>query len=75
MTGRTREYLADLALKKGISLPNEQEHDQAWASDKIEKLKTMPDATFPEISEKQLSRIDSGIKKIITGIKQWTFEE
>lgn len=75
MTGRTREYLADLALRKGVSLPNEQERDQAWASNKIDELNALPDVNFPEISEKQLRQIDKGIRRIITGIEKWTFEE
>lgn len=74
MTGRTRDYLSDLALLKGVSFPGGQEMTQAQASETIEELKLMPDAVFPPISETQLSSIDKGIAKIIRELNKWTFE-
>ena len=75
MTGNTRDYLADLANKKGIKLDNEQERDQAWASAKIDELNQLPDATFSDITEKQEKGIQSRINRVLKGLEQWTFVE
>lgn len=78
MTGKTRDYLADLANRKGVSLPNEQERDQAWASRKIDELNAMPDATFVVYSEEQAQKlknyIQKQINKVLTGMEAWTFQ-
>lgn len=75
MTGRTRDYLADLANRKGISLPNFQDKNQAAASAKIEELLELPDKTFGELEAKTESAALKKIEKIIEGISQWTFAE
>lgn len=74
MTGRTRDYLADLANRKGVKLPGEQEREQAWASSKIEELLALPDANFAPITEKQSTRIAERTAAIIVEMKRWTFE-
>lgn len=75
MTGNTRDYLADLANRKGVKLPNEQERDQAWASAKIDELNQLPDATFPDITEKQKRGIENRVIKVLEGMDRWTFQE
>ena len=79
MTGRTRDYLADLANRKGVSLPNEQERDQYWASHKIDELNALPDATFTVYSEEQKRALDKFVQKqidkVLRGMEAWTFQE
>lgn len=74
MTGNTRDYLADLANRKGVKLPDEQERDQAWASVKIDELNQLPDATFSDITESQKKGIENRIIKILKGMERWTFQ-
>ena len=74
MTGKTRDYLADLANRKGVKLEGEQERDQAWASRKIDELNQLPDATFSDITENQLKRIETRTQRVIEGMERWTFE-
>lgn len=75
MTGLTRNYLADLALRKGVFFPDQQYREQAWASKKIEELQQMPDVEFPEITEKDTKKIDSEVEQIKREILAWTFAE
>lgn len=75
MTGRTRDYLADLANRKGISLPNFQEAAQAEASRKIEELLELPDAAFSELTGETEARVLKRIEGIVKGIGKWTFAE
>ncbi len=78
MTGRTRDYLADLANRKGVSLPNEQERDQAWASRKIDELNALPDATFTVYSKEQEQELNQFVQKqidkVLRSMKAWTFQ-
>ncbi len=75
MTGNTRDYLADLANRKGVKLPNEQERDQAWASAKIDELNQLPDKQYPEISERQIAHIEKGVQRVLGELNKWTFQE
>lgn len=75
MTGRTRDYLADLANRKGVSLPNEQERDQAWASRKIYELNELSDATFDEFTDEHAENIQNHIDRVLRGLERWTFQE
>lgn len=79
MTGRTRDYLADLANRKGVLLPNEQERDQAWASRKIDELNALPDATFTVYSEEQKQALDKFVQKqvnkVLESMRAWSFQE
>lgn len=75
MTGRTRNYLADLANKKGVSLPGMQDASQAEASAKIDELKKLPDKEFAELTEADAAEAASAIKKINQEMQKWTFEE
>ena len=74
MTGNTRDYLADLANRKGVKLEGEQERDQAWASAKIDELNQLPDKIYPEISERQIAQIDKGVQRALEELDKWTFQ-
>lgn len=74
MTGRTRDYLADLANRKGVKLPGEQEREQAWASAKIDELNKLDDKDYSELAPEQSLRILNRIDKIVSGMNAWTFE-
>lgn len=75
MTGNTRKYLSDLANRKGVRFENAVTESQAWASERIEELKQMPDATFPEITQEQRNGIAKGVEKIIGEMNKWTFTQ
>lgn len=75
MTEAQRNYLADLANRKGVRLEDTDDKSVAWASAKIEELKEMPDYQFQEISDKQVERIDKLVTKTITELHKWTFAE
>lgn len=71
MTEGQRDYLADLAGKKGVRIEDTDNVSAAWASAKIEELKLMPDAVFDEFDSKKTDRY---IKQIVTEMKKWTFQ-
>ena len=75
MTGKTRDYLADLANRKGVTLPGFQDADQATASKRIEELKALPDKVFTEPDESILGAVQIKIDGIIKEINKWTFGE
>ena len=74
MTEAQRDYLADLAAKKGVILENTDDVSAAWASAKIEELKALPDATFSEISEAEEKKISKYIDNTLRGLSLWTFQ-
>lgn len=75
MTGRTRDYLADLANKKGVTLPVGFENSsQAKASDMIEELKALPDAKFRGLSNSDRTETRASIERTIKEMNKWTFE-
>jgi hypothetical protein len=74
MTEGQRDYLADLALQKGVVLDDTEDKSVAWASAKIEELKAMPDATFPEPSAADTARLDKKIDEILAELAKWGFE-
>ena len=75
MTEGQRDYLADLALRKGVVLEDTDNKSVAWASKKIDELKAMDDAECleptPEFSKKVIATVDN----IIKGIRAWTFQK
>ena len=75
MTGNTRKYLSDLANRKGVRFENAVAESQAWASNRIDELKAMPDAKFPEITQGQRDNVVRGIEKIIGEMNKWTFTQ
>ena len=74
MTEGQRDYLADLAGRKGVQLDSTDNVSASWASTKIEELKALPDANHPPVSSTQVSAINSGIDKALQEMKRWTFQ-
>ena len=74
MTEGQRDYLADLAGRKGVRVEADDSRSVAWASAKIEELKSMPDANFNEVTPELDARIDKRISRIINEVSQWTFQ-
>ena len=74
MTESQRDYLADLANRKGIRIEGAADFSVAQASAKIEELKAMPDYDYPEITDEQVEKIDRKIEGIRSDLKSWGFE-
>lgn len=74
MTENQRNYLADLAGQKGIQLKDTDNWPVAKASEEIERLKAMPDATFDEISAEQEAKINQGVDKSLNALWSWGFD-
>lgn len=74
MTEGQKNYIADLANKKGIVLEDTLDKSAAWASAKIEELKLLPDYSRSSINDSQIELIQSKIDKIIKDMGKWTFQ-
>ena len=74
MTESQRDYLADLANRKGIRIEGAADFSVAQASAKIEELKARPDYDYPEITDEQAEKIDRKIEGIRSDLKSWGFE-
>ena len=74
MTENQRDYLADLALKKGAKLSDTDNWSPARASEEIERLKAMPDAVFDEITENQIKKINKLAQNVLHNLNMWGFE-
>lgn len=72
MTGKTRDYLADLALQKGVNLGRVEGYDQYYASRKIDELKAMPDRDFTPITADRTVWLLDRINSINKEIGKWT---
>lgn len=75
MTENQRNYLADLAGQKGIRLSDTDNWSVAKASEEIERLKEMPDATFDDITEEEAREIDNLVDNALTELSKWGFVE
>lgn len=75
MTENQRNYLADLAGQKGIRLSDTDNWSVAKASEEIERLKEMPDATFDEITEAEAREVDNLVDNALTELGKWGFVE
>ena len=73
MTENQRNYLADLAGQKGIRLSDTDNWSVAKASEEIERLKEMPDATFDEITEEEIEQIDKMTARTMSELHKWGF--
>lgn len=73
MTENQRNYLADLAGQKGIRLSDTDNWSVAKASEEIERLKEMPDATFDDISPAQEKEIERRTQRILNEMNKWGF--
>lgn len=74
MTEGQRDYLADLAGRKGVQLDNTDNRSVAWASVKIEELKSMPDVDFDEVTPEVQAKLDKTTANIINEVDKWTFQ-
>ncbi len=75
MTETQRNYLADLAARKGVRLKDTDNLSVGAASAKIEELKALPDAEFREITEDEVAHIQKIVDKTREELKQWTFTQ
>ena len=75
MTENQRNYLADLAGQKGIRLSDTDNWSVAKASEEIERLKEMPDATFDDITEAEAREVDNLVDNALTELSKWEFVE
>lgn len=75
MTENQRNYLADLAGQKGIRLSDTDNWSVAKASEEIDRLKEMPDATFDEITEEEAREVDNLVDNALTELSKWGFVE
>lgn len=73
MTESQRDYLADLAGKKGVQLSETDGLSVSQASVKIEELKALPDVNFPEISDGQIAEIDKRVRGVLSELRNWGF--
>ncbi len=73
MTEAQRNYLADLAAKKGVRVKNTDNMSVSAASAKIEELEKLPDAEFREITEEESEHIRSIVDKARKELQQWSF--
>lgn len=73
MTENQRNYLADLAGQKGVRLRDTDNWSVSKASEEIENLKAMPDATFDEITEEEIEQIDKMTARTMSELHKWGF--
>ncbi len=75
MTENQRNYLADLAGQKGIRLSDTDNWSVAKASEEIDRLKEMPDATFDDITDAEAREVDNLVDNALTELSKWGFVE
>ena len=75
MTENQRDYLADLAGQKGVRLHDTDNWSVAKASEEIDRLKEMPDATFDEITDEEVAQIEKLTKNALVELSKWGFVE
>lgn len=73
MTENQRDYLADLAGRKGVRLFDTDNWSVAHASEEIENLKAMPDASFDDITESEIVQIGKGTENALVELRRWGF--
>lgn len=73
MTENQRNYLADLAGQKGTRLSDTDNWSVSKASEEIERLKAMPDATFEDIDASEVARIDDLTTSALKELSRWGF--
>ena len=73
MTENQRDYLADLAGRKGVRLFDTDNWSVAKASEEIDRLKELPDAEFAEISESEEEKINKLTNNALTELWKWGF--
>lgn len=73
MTENQRDYLADLAGQKGVRLSDTDNWSVAKASEEIERLKELPDASFNEITDTSIKEIDNLTNGALIELRKWGF--
>lgn len=73
MTENQRNYLADLAGRKGVRLFDTDNWSVSKASEEIERLKEIPDANFKEITQAQINSIERLTKQTLNNLHKWGF--
>lgn len=75
MTENQRDYLADLAGKKGTRLFDTDNWSVTRASEEIEAMKDLPDAIFDEAAESEVKQIDKLTNNVLEELALWTFQK
>lgn len=73
MTENQRNYLADLAGRKGVRLFDTDNWSVAHASEEIERLKTLPDAEFDEVTPEEIAKVEQMAEGILAEMNKWGF--
>lgn len=73
MTENQRDYLADLAGRKGVRLSGTDEMSAAQASAEIERLKELPDAEFAEPTSAEDAEITKRTDAVLREMGRWGF--
>lgn len=73
MTENQRNYLADLAGQKGVRLFDTDNWSVSRASEEIDRLKELPDAEYPELTEGQVAEIDKLTENALIELNKWGF--
>lgn len=73
MTENQRDYLADLAGRKGIRLSNTDDWSVSKASEEIESLKALQDASFDKLQPVQEQEISSLTQGVLDELHRWGF--
>lgn len=74
MTENQRNYLADLAGKKGVTLSDTDDISVSRASEMIEELKAMPDASFAPVSDEESEEISKLTTNVLVELRKWNFQ-
>lgn len=73
MTENQRDYLADLAGRKGVRLFDTDNWSVAKASETIDELKSMPDASFDAPTENEDATITKKTEAVLAELRRWGF--
>ncbi len=73
MTENQRDYLADLAGRKGVKLSDTDNWSVSKASSEIEQLKAMPDAAFDQPTVEEDEKISNMVGGVLTELGRWGF--
>ena len=71
MTENQRDYLADLAGRKGVRLFDTDNWSVSRASEEIERLKDLPDAIFDDPTDDELQEIDRLTNNVLKELALW----
>ena len=74
MTENQRNYLADLAGRKGVRLFDTDNWSVSRASEEIETLKEKPDVAFDDVTEEEAIKIDKMTGNVLLELRKWTFQ-